>query len=481
MVNNTLEERLRKAIAILNFCITEKKTILEGTAKFNYGEASLKKLRSDARPQSEIEKQLHTDFVKLYNKFLTDSIKEKNQGVFGDPIDINSTTKQTADDLGLLPHDTVIDKETVEVKENGNMLELDYRGNKIITSVQDLMEACKVDLKIWKKERAVVNKWDVTMKGPDEQPITAQNFQVKVWLSKIRSDEEKQAWDNFLNSITESAPDLSYLRKPANRQGRQYMLELSIPDLHIGKLAHEDEVGENYDTRIAITRYKEAVNKLLSHVAHYQDEIEEIILPIGNDLLQIDKLEGTTTAGTKVDTDSRWPRMFSKAEDLVIETVNKLIAIAPVKIVMVHGNHDTQTIYYLGRVLNAYYRNIDLVTVDNAETQRKYHVYGTNLIGFTHGNEEKHQDLGLIMATERPELWAATRFRQIHLGHFHSRKTTKYVDVQEHQGFQVRILPSLSSSDKWHNTKGYMSIKSAVAFLYDRENGMIGEFSHNVL
>src|SRR5258708_30082038 len=194
------------------------------------------------------------------------------------------------------------------------------------------------------------------MRGADGDPVTAQNFQVKVWLSRIRTKEEQKAFDAFLKSVKESSPDLSYLQKPKSKQGTKYMLEVSIPDLHIGKLAHEDEVGENYDTKIAIGRYNGAVNDLLAHVAHYKDEIEEIIFPVGNDLLQIDKMEGTTTAGTKVDTDSRWQQMFLKAQDLMINTINKLAAIAPVKILMIHGNHDNQTIFYLGQLLKAYYK-----------------------------------------------------------------------------------------------------------------------------
>jgi hypothetical protein len=100
---------------------------------------------------------------------------------------------------------------------------------------------------------------------------------------------------------------------------------------------------------------------------------------------------------------------------------------------------------------------------------------------FTHGNEEKHLDLASIVPTEKPELWYKSKFREVHLGHFHSRKVIKYTDVQEQRGLIIRILPSLSGTDAWHNSKGYMSIKSAVAFLYDKDNGLAAEYSHNIL
>jgi hypothetical protein len=480
MTIQTLEQKLNIGIDILKFCINENKNLTIGCLKFGKQDKYLRYLKKDSRPRNESEKKLMQEFLTYYNQYLTKRVKITTE----ETLILNSEVLDGMEEMtkAFLSPDTIIETESSKITDtSNNTKELDFRGNEVIKTTEQLIEAAKIDLNIWKVDKKIANVWDVTMRGSDGEPLTAQNFQVKLWLSKIRSDDEQKAWDNFLNSIADSAPDLSYLQKPASKQGKKYMLEISIPDLHIGKLAHEDEVGENYDTKIAIDRYKVAVDKLLNHVSHYKDQIEEILFPIGNDLLQIDKMEGTTTAGTKVDTDSRWQQMFLKAKELCIGTINKLAAIAPVRVVMVSGNHDNQTIFYLGEVLVAYYRNnTETVILDNSPFQRKYHRYGINLIGFTHGNEEKHQDLGLLMATEQPDMWAATRFRQFHLGHFHSRKTTKYVDVNEFQGFQIRILPSLSSSDKWHNTKGYISIKSAVAFLYDKENGMISEFSHNV-
>lgn len=474
--HDPLTTRLKTGIKILRYCKEHNKTLSDGCRTFGMNEKFLRRLKNEARPKTEEETITFDLFIDLYKEYRD----EKDE--VSEPV---NTSENTVDD-GLLTDDTIIDEDSVEMNETDNTLEVDFRGNKLIKTLDELLEASKVDLNVWKVDRNVVNKWDVSMKMKDDTIQVSQNFQVKAWLSRIRSVEEQNAFDDFLKAIKDSSPNLSYLQKPKSKQGTKYMLEVSIPDLHIGKLAHEDEVGENYDTKIALARYNGAVDDLLAHVAHYQDDIEEIVFPIGNDLLQIDKMEGTTTAGTKVDTDSRWQAMFLKAQGLMISTINKLAAIAPVKILMVHGNHDNQTIFYLGQLLKAYYKIEDdkkdgHIKINNGGKQRKYHMYGKNLIGFTHGNEEKHQDLGLIMGNEVPELWGQTRFRQFHLGHFHSRRTTKYVDVNEHQGFQIRILPSLSSSDKWHDTKGYMSIKSAVAFLYSKETGLVAEFSHNVI
>ena len=476
-----MTERLSNALKLVEYALKNNISVNEACRKFNRTTSYVRTAKDDYHDKSHPE---YKQFLEKYKQATsrTTSIYNTNTQEINDVVDAATAEQSFADD-GFLPKDTVIEEEeTFTTEKEDGTLEVDFRGNELIYTVDKLLEKAKIDLSVWKKERGVVNNWMVTMMDKKSGvPIQAQNFQVKVWLTRIRSKEEQVAWDNFLDDISKSAPDLTFLQKPASKQGKKYLLEISIPDLHIGKLSWDEESGENYDTKIAVNRFNECVDKLIAHVVHYKDEIEEILLPIGNDMLNIDNMSNKTTAGTDQRVDSRWQQMFIKAQEVVIANANKLGAIAPVKIKMVSGNHDYQTVYYLGCVLQAYYRNTPHITVDNGAEQRKYHEYGINMIGFTHGNEEKHQELGLIMATEQPEMWARTKCRQIHLGHFHSRKTTKYLDVQEFQGFTIRVIPSLSGTDDWHNRKGYKSMKSGVAFLYEKTNGLVAEFAHNII
>lgn len=461
------------AIQIIKFATQNKKSLKESCKSFGKSENYVSDVKK--RKERYLNNPKYASFLELHDKFMNEKF-EKLKNDINDVINDSSSEKnenfeQNEQDI------------TWDEKDDNASVVLKLAGVKI-NNLQEALEFSKVDLNIWEVERHIFNTWNTSARldtGNGFQQVT--NIQVKVWFRR-KTKEVDQAWNDFLETINKISifSKENYVEEDYKLDvDRKYLLELSLADLHIGKLAHEDEVGENYDTKIAVKRYKDSVSKLLNHVNHYASQIEEILLPVGNDLLQIDKLEGTTTAGTKVDTDSRWQQMFLKAKEVIIDNINHLMKIAPVKVLLISGNHDSQTIYYLGSVLEAYYRNTDRVTIDNSPTQRKYHNYGVNLIGFTHGNEEKHQDLGLIMATEKPELWAKTKCREIHLGHFHSRRTTKYVDIYEYQGFKIKVLPSLSGQDKWHNSKGYSSMKSAVAFLYDKEDGCIAEFSHNIL
>lgn len=257
-----------------------------------------------------------------------------------------------------------------------------------------------------------------------------------------------------------------------------YLLELAIFDLHIGKLADKDETGEEYNTEEACKRFREAIKGLLTHVN--VSSIERILLPLGNDLIHTDNKRGATTAGTQMDVDSRFTKLIRVAKNLLIEVINDLSLLAPVDVVIVAGNHDNHATYMLGEILGAYYSSSPLVNVDNSPTQRKYYTYGSTAIQFSHGNEERHNELGLIFATERPKIWGDAIHRFCQLGHYHKNKRTNYVSVDEYQGFQVQILPSLSGSDAWHTQKGYFSKKAAKAFLFSRENGLVAEYTHTV-
>ena len=155
--------------------------------------------------------------------------------------------------------------------------------------------------------------------------------------------------------------------------------------------------------------------------------------------------------------------------------------IAPVRVVWVPGNHDMTTSWFLVKMLEQRFWDCREVEIDTTPTTRKYHLYGVNLIGFTHGNEEKHADLPTIMASECPKLWSQATHREFHLGHLHKQKQTRYVSDDTHVGVPVRILPSLSATDAWHYKKGYVKgRRAAEAYLWSKEDGYTGHFCSNV-
>lgn len=348
-----------------------------------------------------------------------------------------------------------------------------------ITSLNDLIKVCNIDTNIWEVVSWECKVYDGWFKENTTKSLSKKNFSISAKLKKISLDNNLSLQkDILLNDIKE------HIKSPIKKiedivfKTDGVLLEIACPDLHLGKHSWKDETGEDYDIKIACERFENAINDLLSKTP--LDIVDRILFPIGNDMIQIDSRKGTTTAGTIVDSDSRFRKMLVVAKNLLVKTIDKLSTIAPVDVIVVSGNHDYDTMFSLGMVLEAFYHNSDNVFINNEPKQRKYYKYFNTGIQLTHGNEEKHNELGLIFATEQPELWASVKYRECQLGHYHKNKKLNFVSVDEYPGFQIVIIPSLSASDFWHNSKGYMSLKQAKAFLYDKERGKIAEFTYNI-
>ena len=134
--------------------------------------------------------------------------------------------------------------------------------------------------------------------------------------------------------------------------------------------------------------------------------------------------------------------------------------IAPVDALIVPGNHDRERMFYAGDALECWYHAHPGVLVDNRAQLRKYYLFGKNLIGFTHGSEEKFTALPGIMAMEAPELWGQTTHREWHIGDRHHKEVLQQ-RVKEEQGVTIRLMRSLSPADEWHYRTGWIGAEQA--------------------
>lgn len=341
------------------------------------------------------------------------------------------------------------------------------RPSPTVCSLEELLAQADVDLDVWTVDRHVVNSW--------EQRPGEQLFQVKAWLSRKVPLADEQFAAALLADIQADTAARSRLRArqfetPVDDE--THALEICVFDIHIGKHAWDEETGHgNYDAGIAAELAQLAVDDLLAQSRLYK--LDRIILPIGNDLLHADNLVATTTAGTRQDVDSRYHRMFRRARALMSWTIERCAQRAPVEVIVVPGNHDTVSAWTIGQVLAAEYANDPRVTFDDSPKRRKYVRYGRNFIGYTHGNAEPLAKLPQIMATERKHDWAATDFREWHVGHLHHQKKLQPVMVDDKEGVTVRICRSLSAPDSWHAEYGWVGAqRGAEAFLWRQSGGL---------
>ena len=241
--------------------------------------------------------------------------------------------------------------------------------------------------------------------------------------------------------------------------------EISLPDIHYGKL-HDLNLTQVED------EYMMVVEDLVKKAAGL--DIERFILPIGNDGMNSEGMRGTTTKGTPQQDSGGWKDTFRGYWQLITQAVDFLKEKAPVDMIVVSGNHDYERMFYAGDVLAGWYRNDANVTVDNSYSSRKYYEYGQNMLMFTHGDKEKPADMPLIMATEKPELFARTSYREVHCGHLHKEM------VNEYRGIKVRFIPSICPNDEWHKQMGYEAKRTGQAYIWNKHKGLEGYLQTNV-
>lgn len=285
------------------------------------------------------------------------------------------------------------------------------------------------------------------------------SFKPKVKSDIIWFEEIKNNYANFEGVKLEN---YTYPKENSQR-----MEEFNIADFHLGKLCWKAETGKNFDVKLAKTMFY----KILANAVQYLSdrEPEKILFVWANDFFNSDTEDAKTTRGTQQDTDGRHPRMFNVGCDLLIDAINELRKIAPVETFYTPSNHDKMTGYCALRVICEYFRDCDNVTINDSYFPRKYVKYGNCLVGFSHGDCEKGSGIfPQLMASEVPQDWGDTLFREFHVHHMHSEHA-----IREFNGLIVRRISSPTPPDNWHTMSGFnKSLRKTQVFTWDKKKGL---------
>jgi hypothetical protein len=269
-----------------------------------------------------------------------------------------------------------------------------------------------------------------------------------------------------LQSYAPRYPNITYLE-----QTDSHLLVVDPADVHIGKLCSSFETGEEYDNQTAVKRIREGVHGILKKAHGFK--IDTILLIIGNDILHIDTPKRATTSGTPQDTDGMWYNNFLIAKNIYVEVIETLLQIAPVHVQYDPSNHDYTNGFFLADTLSSWFSKCNGVTFNTSISHRKYYQYHGNLIGTTHGDGAKEQDLPLLMAQEAPQPWADCRHRYFYKHHIHHKTSKDYGSVC------VETLRSPSGTDSWHHRNGYQHAPKAIeGFVHHKEHGQIARITH---
>jgi hypothetical protein len=372
-------------------------------------------------------------------------------------------------------------REEMEVLQDNEGLKIHYFGDKI-SSPEELIKSAKIDERIWEVAKVTINNWGVAGKlkrGQNEQgkwnPEELWQQQLRQIKVELRRRAPKFVQDAIEGLLADWKP--RKLAAPKRRADSDpHLLDVSLHDAHFGKLAWGMETGKDFDLKIIEADYCGAIDDMLHIVRHWN--IERIQMVVGSDCFHVDNIVGTTTKGTRVDsTDDRLSKVFEVVFRCLEYAARRFREVADVELFYVPGNHDYTTAWHLCLTLGAAFQGDEHVAVDYTPSPRKYRTYGPTLMGYDHGDECALDKLPLIMATDGPDLWAASTYRRWFTGHRHKRAKFKYTASDTFNGVEVHILPSLSGTDLWHFRKGFVNnIPMAQCDLYSKASGPVGQF-----
>jgi hypothetical protein len=495
MINGS---RIEKAIEIINYAIKNKISVREASVKCGHSFTYVKNVKAivyDLYENNAISEELYSKFDNAYKNY-EKNVKEVTEPSYcfvnGTTGNAPTTVSLSAADIPRIPEG---EKTKFTVDEDGDEATADWTWNSNlppdhIKTLDELLEACAVDLSTWRVESYIVNKWDVTS-WKTGSPVTVQNYQVKARLERNRANiRERVIGEMFQDMVkTYKPPVFKFYEKNHANIYENNLFEVSIFDLHIGKLAWGGETGENYDVKIARERFLNTIETLILRANGFQ--YSRILFPVGNDFFNSDNLNNTTTKGTPQDEDLRWQKTFNVGLKLLVDAINMLKqTLVPIDVVVIPGNHDFERSYYMGSVLEAWFHEDTQVNVNNGASPRKYYRFGKVLLGLTHGGEEKEVSLPMIMATdiESKPMWSETLYHEWHLGHIHRKRNVNYAvfdrtrTVSEDLGVTIRYLSSLTGTEEWHHKKGFVgAAKAGEGFIWNDELGLIAHLNSNLI
>lgn len=343
----------------------------------------------------------------------------------------------------------------------------DARHIQIVTheelrTVDDVVEYCEIDLARWEIVKCRITSHKQGQTDAEKNPRILAMVNVALELKARAPNDPLRAKNEVIDLCKQYAPKI---RKPTwtRRKCRgELLLEISVPDIHIGKLSDANETGESYNLEIARSLYLKAHDHIINQACG-RYEIGQVLSVQANDIMHFAGSTYATTKGTRQDYAGTWQRVYRTARETATDAVMMCREVGPTRVITHPDNHAADQAFFIGDALHCYFHADGAVEVDSGPEPYKFHRHGNCLIGLGHGDRAKYPQLQAIMAKREPEAYVQCAVKEWHLGHLHHEQM-----IAGYGGMVFRRLSSLSAGDSWHATMGYDAQKSAMGFIWSR-------------
>ena len=286
------------------------------------------------------------------------------------------------------------------------------------------------------------------------------------WVkSKLDDERVDQLFRESLKVLSEQVKGLAPATESPQRCMDDLLAVYPLGDPHFGMYAWAKESGSDFDVEIAKQQTLAAVDRLVNSAPAASTAI---ILPLG-DVFHADN-QSNVTPGHKnqLDVDTR----FVKVLGIGIQAFRHVILRALQKhdkviVRFVAGNHDPHSIWALAFTISAYFDNEPRVEVDLSPSLFWYYKFGKVLLGSTHGDTVKPEQLLGVMASDRAAEWGETKHRYWYTGHIHTS------NKKEFNGVIWESFRTLAASDAWAAGRGYRAGRDMLCIVHHKEYGEI--------
>lgn len=286
------------------------------------------------------------------------------------------------------------------------------------------------------------------------------------WV-KSTADQERQAemMRAAVAALSEDVRGLAPLSKAPSRTHADLLAVYPLGDPHFGMYAWAKESGADFDLKAARRLTMGAVDRLVSSSPAAETAL---ILPLGDVFHANDQTNQTPAHKHQLDVDSRFVHVLQVGIETFRHCVLRALEKhARVIVRFVAGNHDPQAVWALAFTIAAYFDNEPRVEVDLSPSAHWFYRFGKCLIGATHGDRSKPEQLLGVMACDRAEDWGQTKHRYWYCGHVH------HSSVKEFPGVLVETFRTLAASDAYAAGHGYRAGRDMRAIILHREHGEI--------
>lgn len=287
-----------------------------------------------------------------------------------------------------------------------------------------------------------------------------------IWLkADAKKEDALEALRGAVAAILEPSVGVLPPVPPPAACDADLLTVIPMGDPHFGLLTWADEVGDSFDLAIAERMTFDAVDRLAMSGPASETAL---LLNLGDYFHADNSSNRTPRSGANLDVDGRFDKIANVGVMAMVRCIRRLLEKHKHVIVRNNrGNHDPHQASMLTLALRGWFHDEPRVSVEATPSSFYYHRFGNVLIGSTHGDGAKLNDLPLIMAADAPEEWAASKFRVWHCGHFH------HDQLKEHPGCTVETHRTLAAGDAWHRHSGYRAGRDMKAIIYHRIHGEV--------